>query len=372
VSEFIEYCKFSHKDVLLELNSNIKPLSGVSYQIKSIELNFGKITDYMKTVKKTLDASVHGHDKAKKQIERIIGQWINGEQDGYCFGFEGPPGVGKCFAKNTPIMLSTGCIKMVQDITINDKLMGDDSFPRNVLVLGNGREKMYKIEQVKGDDYIVNESHILSLKMTKSGKKGDKHQIIMGKRYFKNDVIDICIKDYLGLPKYIKECLKGYKVGVDFVEKDLSIDPYILGYWLGDGSSRSFSITTVDQEIIDHFKDYANGYNLKCNKNKITYSFTTGIIGGRSDKNVLLNKMKEYNLINNKHIPQIYKCNSCENRLKLLAGLIDSDGYHNKENNALEIVQKNKKLAEDILWLVRSLGFRGMMKDSIKSCTYKG
>ena len=372
VSEFIEYCKVSHKDILLELNTNIKPLSGVSYQIKSIESNFGKITDYMKTVKKTLDASVHGHDKAKKQIERIIGQWINGEQDGYCFGFEGPPGVGKCFAKNTPIMLSTGCIKMVQDITINDKLMGDDSFPRNVLVLGNGREKMYKIEQVKGDDYIVNESHILSLKMTKSGKKGDKHQIIMGKRYFKNDVIDICIKDYLGLPKYIKECLKGYKVGVDFVEKDLSIDPYILGYWLGDGSSRSFSITTVDQEIIDHFKDYANGYNLKCNKNKITYSFTTGIIGGRSDKNVLLNKMKEYNLINNKHIPQIYKCNSCENRLKLLAGLIDSDGYHNKENNALEIVQKNKKLAEDILWLVRSLGFRGMMKDSIKSCTYKG
>jgi endopeptidase La len=95
VSEFIEYCKISQKDILLELNSKIKPLSGVSYQIKSVESNFGKITDYMKSVKKTLDASVHGHDKAKKQIERIIGQWINGEQDGYCFGFEGPPGVGK-------------------------------------------------------------------------------------------------------------------------------------------------------------------------------------------------------------------------------------------------------------------------------------
>jgi len=372
VALFVDFNSVTNHELLLDKQLKFDVSIDFMNDIKEISSNFGKIGDYMKNVKTVLDEAVHGHDKAKKQIERIIGQWINGEQDGYCFGFEGPPGVGKCFAKNTPIMLSNGDVKMVQDITINDKLMGDDSFPRNVLALGNGREKMYRIEQVKGDDYIVNESHILSLKMTKSGKKGDKHQIIMGKRYFKNDIIDICIKDYLGLPKYIKDCLKGYKVGVDFSEKELSIEPYILGYWLGDGSSRNFSITTIDQEIIDHFKDYANGYNLKCTKNKITYSFTSGVMGGRSDKNVLLNKMKEQNLINNKHIPEIYKCNSRENRVKLLAGLIDSDGYHNKENNALEIVQKNKKLAEDILWLVRSLGFRGMMKDIVKSCTYKG
>ena len=54
-----------------------------------------KIRDYMDGVKMSLDSSVYGHDVAKKQIARIIGQWINGEQDGYCFGFEGPPGVGK-------------------------------------------------------------------------------------------------------------------------------------------------------------------------------------------------------------------------------------------------------------------------------------
>jgi ATP-dependent Lon protease len=54
-----------------------------------------RVNEYMDEVKTTLDTAVHGHDKAKKQIERIVGQWINGEQDGYCFGFEGPPGVGK-------------------------------------------------------------------------------------------------------------------------------------------------------------------------------------------------------------------------------------------------------------------------------------
>ena len=49
----------------------------------------------MDDVKLSLDTSVYGHETAKKQISRIIGQWINGEQDGYCFGFEGPPGIGK-------------------------------------------------------------------------------------------------------------------------------------------------------------------------------------------------------------------------------------------------------------------------------------
>ena len=44
-----------------------------------------KIRDYMDGVKMSLDSSVYGHDVAKKQIARIIGQWINGEQDGYCF-----------------------------------------------------------------------------------------------------------------------------------------------------------------------------------------------------------------------------------------------------------------------------------------------
>jgi ATP-dependent Lon protease len=67
----------------------------IKNNIDKINVNIKEITDYISQVKLTLDKSVYGHNKAKTQIERIIGQWINGEQDGYCFGFEGPPGVGK-------------------------------------------------------------------------------------------------------------------------------------------------------------------------------------------------------------------------------------------------------------------------------------
>ena len=76
-------------------NNNENITNTISKTITAIDNNITLVNDYMKNISKTLDSAVHGHDKAKRQIERIIGQWINGEQSGYCFGFEGPPGVGK-------------------------------------------------------------------------------------------------------------------------------------------------------------------------------------------------------------------------------------------------------------------------------------
>ena len=78
-------------------NMNHHPLNTneLNKDITKIVDNMKQITDYMGDVKHILDKAVHGHDKAKKQIERIIGQWINGEQKGSCFGFEGNPGIGK-------------------------------------------------------------------------------------------------------------------------------------------------------------------------------------------------------------------------------------------------------------------------------------
>ena len=78
-----------------ESHNNVSEKAEIQKGVQAIANNMSEITKYMGEVKNTLDKAVHGHDKAKKQIERIIGQWLNGTQDGYCFGFEGPPGVGK-------------------------------------------------------------------------------------------------------------------------------------------------------------------------------------------------------------------------------------------------------------------------------------
>ena len=63
--------------------------------LKNIYLNWESVNKSIDIIDNKLDEAVHGHKLAKRQVKRIIGQWITGEQGGYCFGFEGPPGVGK-------------------------------------------------------------------------------------------------------------------------------------------------------------------------------------------------------------------------------------------------------------------------------------
>lgn len=84
--------------VLIEnLNTNnvYKYLINIEKHLLKIKSKNNDIIEYIDEFNNILDSAVYGHNNAKKQIERIIGQWINGEKSGYCFGFEGPPGVGK-------------------------------------------------------------------------------------------------------------------------------------------------------------------------------------------------------------------------------------------------------------------------------------
>lgn len=276
-----------------------------------------------------------------------------------------PCGFGKCHQRDTPIMMANGTIKMVQDIKVGEQIMGDDSTPRNVLSLGRGRETMYKVIPNKGDSYVVNESHILSLKCSPANCKYGK----------KDDIVDMTVKEYLKLPKsYHGRAgpLLGYRVPVVFPEKKVDIEPYYLGMWLGDGNSRNTGITTIEKEVIEYINNYANRLNLhvrKCDNNgtRCTVYFITS---GKKQKNKLLNMLRNHKLIINKHIPHIYKCNSRKIQLEVLAGIIDSDG--SLSNNGYDVIQKNEKLLDDIIFIARSLGFAAYKKKCQKSCMYKG
>ena len=319
----------------------------------------------------------------------------------------GSPGSGKCLGKNTPVIMYDGQIKMVQNIKKDELIMGDDSTPRTILSVCNGKETMYKIKQLYGDDYIVNESHILSLKLSENPcieDLPDKHsfQVVWfteektNSKTFsysntptiqknketvrqealdfikilpqKGTIIDINITDYLKKQKRWKNAYKGFKSGIAFTEKTVKLDPYIFGVWLGDGDPSGPSITTTDKEIVEYFEKYFADLYIKSDGDD-EYRFTCGKQGDYSDKNIFVNMLKKYNVFGNKHIPDDYKINSERIRLSILAGLLDSNSH--LEKNCYEIIQKNKKLSDDILFLARSLGFKAYMKECQKSGTYK-
>ena len=266
------------------------------------------------------------------------------------------PGVGKCLAKNTIVIMSDGTYKKVQDVVVNDTIMGVNSKPIRVVSTTSGIDDMYLVKQNRALDYIVNSEHILSLCTTSdriySRNKSIKPKLIPGGK-----IINVSVKDYLKLSNRKKSRLKGYKIPVNFKSRKLSIDPYHLGMWLGDGNSAKLDITTMDKEIVKYIKTIANKYNLKLRKNTkpdnkaSTYSFNSS-----NNKNKLLNLFRHENLLNNKHIPLKYIFNSRKNRLKLLAGLIDTDG--SLSHNCYDITLKQKTIIDDICYICNSLGFR--------------
>lgn len=258
----------------------------------------------------------------------------------------GRPAMGKCLGKGTKVLMYDGTLKNVEDIKVGDQLMGPDSTPRNVLSLARGKEMMYWIRQNKAIDYRVNESHILSLKA--SGTEGSRVH---------GQVVNISVRDYLKKPKKYQIKHKGYKTEIDFPEKQTAIDPYLLGLWLGDGTAKSSVIHSPDREIQDYLIENAPtwGWEASVRHPKKRCEYVRIKSAGAKPMVVLL---REEGLIRNKHIPDQYLYNSKELRLKLLAGLLDTDGHLTANGTYFEIIQKSQKLARQIKYLADSLGFR--------------
>lgn len=142
-------------------------------------------------------------------------------------------------------------------------------------------------------------------------------------------------------------------------EKDLPIDPYILGVWLGDGCAHHGTITTMDTEIVDYIsKTYPllkTFENNPPNKSK-NYRF----------KGLQTDLRKVYSWNNTKmlkFIPEEYKNASFNQRMRLLQGLMDTDGAITKKDGAVTFSQKNKNLFDSVYQLICSFGWKATVRE---------
>jgi len=279
----------------------------------------------------------------------------------------GKRGSGKSVSYGSKVMLYNGRFEEIQNIKVGQQLMGDDSTPRTVLATSNAYDDLYRVKQVSGDDYVVNGDHILSLKFNKAYAGG---QVINGRHLYKGDIFDISVNDYLKLTKYGKEYLVGYKVPVVFPVQQVPLDPYLIGLWLGDGNSGDVGFTNQDAAILRYLAYKLPEYNCYLQFCGTEYRYRFQTLEKGISKNFVKQHLKGLNLINNKHVPDIYKYNSRENQLKLLAGLLDTDG--SLGSNCFDFIQKNYTLAKDVEYICRCLGFTSKVVSCRKSCMYKG
>lgn len=124
----------------------------------------------------------------------------------------------------------------------------------------------------------------------------------------------------------------------------LPIDPYLLGIWLGDGSSRAGQLTTADPEVISEIEKA--GYVLT--KWKARYSW--GIAG-------LFSQLRDMGLLGAKHVPPTYLRAGAKDRLALLQGLMDSDGTATR-SGSVEFCNTNQGLVLAVRELALSLGHK--------------
>lgn len=279
-------------------------------------------------------------------------------------------GSGKCLGIDTPLIMSDGKIKAVQDVIVGDKLLGPDGKGRNVLSTTSGRDKLYKITPIKGDPYIVNSVHLLSLVKT----PGSPNIYLSDGTMIPKDeyrVFFIEAETFFNSPK-AQLYLKGWRPeSVDFEHEieNHKIPPYILGLWLGDGSSCTPQISSTSEEIVTEFDSYAKSIDCRLRNMALNHPEKCPIYNLSRDTakaNGFTDGLKYYSLLGNKHIPKEYLLSSKQNRLELLAGLLDTDGCLDS-GNCYEITQKNKFLAEDIVFLARSLGLAAYTKECIKT-----
>jgi len=292
---------------------------------------------------------------------------------------KGMAGSGKAQDVDSLVITPDGT-KRIGDITPGDFVISEYGDPIKVLdIFPQGKKDLYKITFSDGFSTTCCKEHLWNVI-----RRNNLHS-----QYNRNNKPNLKYQEYetLSLEEIIN---KGIKTGkkdkwfipvqglTQFNNRQVTIDPYIVGCLIGDGSLTGLTpeITSEDKEIVDYFQLWCDRNNLNfyqkqsVNKkgNRIQYSITSNKNQEIVEYNTLTKKLKEYNLMGsnsfNKFIPKDYLYNSKEVRLELLQGLMDTDGWiqTNKFRNNKGISSQpyyctvSKQLKDDFVFLIQSLG----------------
>lgn len=248
-----------------------------------------------------------------------------------------PPQHGKQISDSQEVVTPNG-IKKHGDLSVGDYVFGRNGQPAKVLWTSPKTRSEYV---VKFSDGASIECH------------GNHEWVVFNRSKHKEETLETKAM-YASGDIYSGNGKRGsrYKYQVDanvcvnFPYKAVKIDPYTLGAWLGDGKSSASQMTigNGDYQIIERIPYKASSFWTQKDTGVEYYYFGKQM------------KLSEYDLINNKHIPDEYKYNSVDVRAQVIAGLIDTDGYVYQKNGRVTISNTSKRIIDDAAFILRSLG----------------
>lgn len=282
-------------------------------------------------------------------------------------------GVGKAIPNDTTIPTPQGN-RLVKDIQVGDYLFGDDGIPTKVLAVYPQEQKkqVYIVEFSDGRQARCCEDHLWEYSFEShrgyASRVESVKEILARTAKLKNGFKDSCNKGFRFRVK-LNEALQ-------YGEKSLPIDPYVLGLFLGDGSFRqhpnnkTLQFSSQDDELPTAIAEIM-GWEFKKNSDtNYTYYFKNqgqNVWVEHVIKDELAPLFNVYS--QDKYIPRIYLEGSIEQRYALLQGLMDTDGSID-EKGRTSFTNSSRQLIADMVELCRGLGFITTVAEDPRSEKY--
>jgi superfamily II DNA or RNA helicase len=310
--------------------------------------------------------------------KKILNEYKNNQYGGGIINLS--TGSGKCFGRDTEILMFDGTVKKVQDISNGDILMGNDSSPRKVLNTCCGVEQMYKIKY-EDTFYTVNESHILSLTIiplsithffgTLYVSITSEFKFFTSKTPIKSKVINVSLKKYLTLNKLIRErFLKGYRKAIFLQNLSVSLRYNII--------DKGYKYNSKPLKFIANSLGYAydskNGvikrryYDIEVVKTSIDYYYGFELLGANR-----LFCLSDFSIVHNTVI-SIKLISDVKVKTLIVVNKIESMYYWKNElekfipNLKVGIIQANKFTDGDVIvGMLQTLTLRKNLKLDIKA-----
>ena len=254
--------------------------------------------------------------------------------------------------KNTELIPTPTGMKPMGEIKIGDYVIGSNGTPTKVIgVYPQGELPIYEVRFSDKTTSVCSGDHLWDT-MTLNEKRHNKG-------YTTKNTLEIkeTLKNKHNQKIHRIPMISG---PVQFESCEVQVDPYLLGVLLGDGHIRkgAVRISSVDEEILTECEQrIPNGLLLK-KRNGCDYAIVS-----EDKNNQLLKSLYDLKLVGSKSdtkfVPENYKFNSVNVRLSILQGLLDTDGWickHRSGNCRIQYCSTSKTLAEDVMFLVRSLG----------------